>query len=73
MPNSFSSAKPYKDRDGSLRLYGLWSIRDHGPKFNKLSLANILLPDLAYAMQVNASWSGDGRQLLYVSIGYNTK
>lgn len=73
VPAGFSSANPYRDLDGSLRVYGVWSIGENGPKFQERGLVNIVVPAFAYEMNINASWTADGSQLLHVSIGYNTK
>lgn len=73
VPDQFTSANPFVELNGNLRVYGAWSIRDNGPKFNKGSLLNRLLPDLAYSMDIHTYWSADGQQLQAVDLGFLSK
>lgn len=68
----FSSANPYVERDGALRVTGTWSIRRHGPKFPTHGMISRALGSIPYGMSANATWSSDGKQLLGVKIGYST-
>lgn len=68
----FSSAKPYVERDGTLRVTGGWYIRANGPKFPTHGIISRSLGSIPYGMSVDATWSSDGKQLLGVEISYST-
>lgn len=72
VPKSFSSAKPFPTSDGKLRVYGSYSIRKSGPKFPTRGVIRRLFRSIPYAMNVDSTWSEDGKQLLFVSITFNT-
>jgi hypothetical protein len=69
----FSSANPYVHRDGRLRVYGRWSIRENDPKFSQSGVLHILTPFTPYDMNIGSYWSPDGNQLLYVDVSYSYK
>jgi hypothetical protein len=73
VPDRFSSADPFVELDGSLRVYGTWSIRDNGPKFNQSGVLHALFSFTPFDMNINTYWSADGHQLQYVSVGYSYK
>lgn len=72
VPDDFSSARPYIDRDGTLRVSGLYSIRENGPKFPTRGFVRRLFRSISYSMSTDATWSSDGKQLLGVRIVFNT-
>lgn len=69
---SFSSKDPYVGRDGTLRVDGGWSIKKLGPRFPTTGVIRRILNAVPYGMGVNATYSSDGRELLYLRIGYST-
>ena len=72
VPNGFSSARPYVERDGTLRVSGSYSIRQNGPKFPTRGFVRRLFRSIPYSMIANATWASDGKQLLGVRITFNT-
>lgn len=69
---SFSSKAPYVGRDGTLRVDGGWSIKTFGPRFPTSGVIRRILRATPYGMNVNATYSSDGQELLYLDIGYST-
>lgn len=71
VPDGMSSATPYKERNGELRVYASWSISENGYKFAPpgplLRLITLIPP---YTMTVNATWSSDGQRLVNFDIGF---
>jgi hypothetical protein len=59
--------------DGTLRVYGRWSIRDNGAKFHQSGMLHALNPFTPYDMNIHSFWSADGKGLLYIDIGYSYK
>ncbi|PLP56228.1 hypothetical protein CYK37_27200 [Mesorhizobium loti] len=72
VPDGFSSARPYADRDGTLRVSGSYSIRKNGPKFPTRGFVRRLFHSIPYGMNADATWSSNGKQLLGVRITFNT-
>lgn len=70
--DGFSSALPYVEYDGTLRVSGSYSIRKNGPKFPTRGFVRRLFRSIPYSMNANATWSPDGKQLLGVRITFNT-
>ncbi|MGO6943145.1 hypothetical protein [Rhizobium johnstonii] len=70
-PN-FSSARPYVELDGTLRVTGVHSIRKDGPKFPTTGIIRRAFRSIPYSMSVDATWSKDGKQLLWVKTGFST-
>lgn len=70
--DGWSSARPFKDSDGTLRVTGSWSIRENGPMYPTKGIIRRLFRSIPYGMGINASWSGDGKTLLHVTIGFST-
>ncbi|MBY3249882.1 hypothetical protein HFN72_36090 [Rhizobium laguerreae] len=70
-PN-FSSARPYVELDGTLRVTGVHSIRKDGPKFPTTGIIRRAFRSIPYSMSVDATWSKDGKQLLWVLTGFST-
>lgn len=72
VPNAFSSARPYIESDGTKRVVGMYSIRKKGPKFPTKGIFRRAFKSIPYGMAVNATWSKDGKQLLWVNTDYST-
>ncbi|MGR9276147.1 hypothetical protein ACU8KI_16210 [Rhizobium leguminosarum] len=72
VPNAFSSARPYIESDGTQRVVGMYSIRKNGPKFPTKGVVRRAFGSIPYGMSVNATWSRDGKQLLWVNTNYST-
>ncbi|WP_245498952.1 hypothetical protein [Rhizobium leguminosarum] len=72
VPNAFSSARPYIESDGTQRVVGMYSIRKNGPKFPTQGVVRRAFGSIPYGMSVNATWSKDGKQLLWVNTNYST-
>lgn len=70
--DDFSSAHPYIERDGTQRITGGYSIRKHGPKYPTKGIVRRAFGSIPYGMSVNATWSKDGRQLLWVQTDFST-
>lgn len=70
-PN-FSSARPYVELDGTLRVTGVHSIRKDGPKFPTTGIIRRAFRSIPYSMSVDATWSKDSKQLLWVQTGFST-
>jgi hypothetical protein len=70
--DTFSSAKPYENRDGTLRVDGSWSIKRNGPRFPTSGLLTRIRRAVPYGMGVRATFSEDGSELLYLNIDYST-
>lgn len=69
---SFSSDSPYVSSDGTLRVDGNWSIRSNGPRFPTSGLLQRIFNAVPYGMNISATYSPDGRELLYLDIGFST-
>ncbi|AIC28109.1 hypothetical protein IE4771_CH03015 [Rhizobium etli bv. mimosae str. IE4771] len=72
VPNAFSSARPYIGSDGTQRVVGMYSIRKKGPKFPTKGFVRRAFKSIPYGMSVDATWSKDGKQLLWVKTSYST-
>ncbi|MGO7050353.1 hypothetical protein ACCT07_34540 [Rhizobium johnstonii] len=72
VPNAFSSARPYIESDGTQRVVGMHSIRKKGPKFPTTGVVRWAFASIPYGMSVNATWSKDGKQLLWVNTYFST-
>ncbi len=72
VPPNFSSARPYIDLDGTQRVTGGYSIRKNGPKFPTKGVIRRAFRSIPYGMSVDATWSKDGKQLLWVQTGFST-
>ena len=70
--DGWSSARPYKEPNGNLRVTGSWSIRENGPKYPTKGKIHRLLRSIPYGMSVNATWSGDGKTLQHVTVSFST-
>ncbi|MGK7753501.1 MULTISPECIES: hypothetical protein [unclassified Roseovarius] len=64
--------QPHRTHDGKLRVGGGWSIRRNGPRFPTTGVIRRSLRATPYGMSVSATFSGDGAELLYVSINFST-
>lgn len=60
------------DHDGTLRMDGSWSIRENGPRFPTSGLLKRILPAVPHKMNINATFTRNGRELLYIDIGFIT-
>ncbi|WP_010437031.1 hypothetical protein [Ruegeria conchae] len=69
---TFSSNKPYENRDGTLRVDGGWSIKRNGPRLPTSGVLARIRKAVPYGMGVRATFSEDGRELLYLNIDYST-
>ncbi|MBY5539325.1 hypothetical protein HFO60_04580 [Rhizobium leguminosarum] len=72
VPEKFSSSHPYTERDGTQRVTGMHSIRKNGPKFPTKGVIRRAFRSIPYRMSVDATWSKDGKQLLWVKTGFST-
>jgi hypothetical protein len=72
VPPNFSSARPYIESDGTQRVTGGDSIRKNGPKFPTNGVIRRAFRSIPYGMSVDATWSKDGKQLLWVKTGFST-
>lgn len=68
----FNPANPYVELDGTLRVTGYWSLRHKGPKFPTRGLLTRILHAVPYGMDVNATYTPDGKRLLHVEVGFLT-
>ncbi|MGK7651380.1 hypothetical protein ACSQ76_02790 [Roseovarius sp. B08] len=64
--------QPHRTHDGKLRVGGGWSIRRNGPRFPTTGVIRRSLRATPCGMRVSATFSGDGAELLYVSINFST-
>ncbi|TCU10038.1 hypothetical protein EV132_12229 [Rhizobium sullae] len=69
---NFSSARPNIEQDGTQRVSAGYSIRKNGPKFPTTGIVRRAFRSIPYGMSVNATWSKDGQQLLWVETGFST-
>ncbi|MES0827544.1 hypothetical protein [Ruegeria sp. SCP11] len=69
---TFSSDKPYENRDGTLRVDGGWSIKRNGPRFPTSGVLARIRKAVPYGMGVRATFSEDGRELLYLNVDFST-
>jgi hypothetical protein len=72
VPPNFSSARPYIESDGTQRVTGGYSIQKNGPKFPTKGVIRRAFRSIPYGMSVDATWSKDGKQLLWVQTGFST-
>ncbi|APO67489.1 hypothetical protein IE4872_CH01863 [Rhizobium gallicum] len=72
VPDNFSSARPNAERDGTQRISASYSIRKNGPKFPTRGIVRRAFRSIPYGMIVNATWSKDGKQLLWVETDFST-
>ena len=69
---TFSSQAPYVSRDGLLRVDGGWSIKQNGPRFPTTGYVRRILHAVPYGMSVQATYSSDGRELLFLELSSST-
>jgi len=70
VPDAFSSATPYKERNGELRVYAKWSVSENGYKFSRPGPLRRLVFFTPYAMTINATWSPDGKKLTDFDVSF---
>lgn len=72
VPEKFSSSHPYTERDGTQRVTGMHSIRKNGPKFPAKGVVRRAFRSIPYGMSVDATWSKNGKHLLWVKTRFST-
>ena len=72
LSQGFRGPSPLTGQDGSWYVNGYHSIREKGPKFPTRGIFRRTFRSIAYGMDVNATWTRDGRRLLWVEISYLT-
>jgi len=69
---NFSSNNPNEERDGKLRVTGTWSIKQNGPRYPTTGVIRRILSAVPYGMGVNATYSANGKELLYLETSFST-
>lgn len=70
--SGFNSKQPYEQRDGTLRVTAGWSIKTNGPLFPTTGIIQRILHATPYAMNVDATFSANGIELLFLQVSYST-
>ncbi|MEM8795897.1 MAG: hypothetical protein AAGE61_10055 [Pseudomonadota bacterium] len=68
----WSSKKPHVNRDGTLEVHAGWHVKTKGPRFPTSGFMARIFAAIPYGMTVEATYTPDGKELLYLRYGYST-